>query len=89
MKKYVRNFKSSYGGKRFLHICKLEWFKSKLIGVDGNVSFGSQGPYRAVNSYRTSQHYFEYRRDFNCMSARVFILLYIIYKIVSSLVEIE
>ncbi len=42
--------KSSYGGKLFLHICKLEWFKSKNIWVDGNVFICSQGPYRAVNS---------------------------------------
>ncbi len=26
-------FKSSYGGKLFLHICKLAWLKSKQIAV--------------------------------------------------------
>ncbi len=30
-------FKSSYGEKLFLHICKLEWFKSKQTWVDGNI----------------------------------------------------
>ncbi len=29
-------FKSSYGGKLFLHICKLEWFKRKEVWVDGS-----------------------------------------------------
>ena len=45
-------FKSSYGGKLFLHICKLEWFKSKQIRVDGNVLICSLGSLRAVNSDR-------------------------------------
>ncbi len=45
-------FKSSYGGKLFLCLCKLKWFKSKQIWVDGNVFICSQGPYRAVNSDR-------------------------------------
>jgi hypothetical protein len=36
------NFMSSYGGKLFLHICKLEWFKSKQIWVDENVFIFSQ-----------------------------------------------
>jgi hypothetical protein len=31
-------FTSSCGGNLFLHIGKLEWFKRKLIGVDGNVN---------------------------------------------------
>jgi hypothetical protein len=30
---------SSYGGKLFLHISKLEWFKSYQIRVHGNVFF--------------------------------------------------
>ncbi len=42
-------FVSSYGGKLFLHICKLEWFKGKQIWVDENVFACSQQPYRAVN----------------------------------------
>jgi hypothetical protein len=29
--KHFRNFKYSYEGKLFLHMCKLEWFKSKQI----------------------------------------------------------
>ncbi len=32
-----------------LHICKLEWFKSKQISVEENVFICSQEPYRAVN----------------------------------------
>ncbi len=57
-----------YGRELFLHICKLKRFKSKQIRVDGNVFLCSQGPYRAVNSDReTSEHYFVYRRNFNCL----------------------
>ncbi len=40
---------SSYGGKVFLDICILEWFKSKQICVDENVFICSQEPYRDVN----------------------------------------
>ncbi len=44
--KHVKNFKSSYVEKLFLHICKLEWFKSiqTCMWVDGNVFICSQGP---------------------------------------------
>ncbi len=36
-------FKSSYRGKLFLHIYKLQWFKSKQIWVYENVFIFSQG----------------------------------------------
>jgi hypothetical protein len=38
-------FVSSYGGKVFLHIFKLEWFKRKQIWVDEDVFICSQEPY--------------------------------------------
>ncbi len=68
---------SSFGGKLFLHICKLEWFKSKQVWVDGNVFICSQGPYKAVNSDRglAVLRYFRYfvnRRNFNCPHASVY-----------------
>jgi hypothetical protein len=42
-------FVSSYGGKLLLHICKLEWLKSKQIRVDENVFICSEEPFRTVN----------------------------------------
>ncbi len=58
--------KSSYGGIRFLHICKLEWFKSKHIWVDVNVVICSQGPYMAVSSDRDLATLFCVQEKFNC-----------------------
>ncbi len=50
-------FKSLYGGKLFVHICKLEWLKSKHIWVNKNVFICSPlGPHRAENSDRDFAH---------------------------------
>ncbi len=38
-----------YGGKLFLHLYKLEWFKSKQIRVDENLFICSQELFRAVS----------------------------------------
>ncbi len=46
-------FTSSYREQLLLHICKLDWLKSKQIRVDGNaftVFVHKEGPYKAVNS---------------------------------------
>jgi hypothetical protein len=41
---------SSHGGKLFLHICKLEWFKSKQCEQMKMYLFVHKKPYRAGNS---------------------------------------
>jgi hypothetical protein len=58
-------FMSSFGGKLFLLICKLEWFKSKQIGVDENVFICSQETYRAVNSDRDLATLFSVHEKFS------------------------
>ncbi len=53
VKRMSWTFMASYGRKLFLHLWKLEWFKSKQIWIDENV-FCSQDLFRAVNSDRTA-----------------------------------
>ncbi len=65
-------FESSYGEKLFLHIYKLEWFKSKQIWVDGNVFrvFVHKNPIGLQILIETSQHYLCTRESLTVLTLR-------------------
>ncbi len=56
--------KSMSGEQLFLLICKLTWFYSKHIWVDGNEFICCQGPFRAVNSDRDLKTLFCVHEEF-------------------------
>jgi hypothetical protein len=70
-------FVSSYGGKIFLQICKLEWFKSKQNMSRWKVFISSQEPYKAVNFDIAAL--FLCRRNFHWPHSGVFRVHYFIF----------